>query len=107
MYLEIISPQRILYADEVELVQLPGSAGAFTVLYNHAPIITSIDMGRIKIVDKNSNRLFIGVDNGFAKVSNNRITVLTDNEVPLSLFDKHGIIRNLTPGDTSGDISTR
>ena len=100
MHLKIISPQSIIYEDEVELVQLPGAIGPFTILHNHAPIITNIEMGRIKIVDKNSNRLFIGVDSGFAEVSNNRITVLTDKEVSLDLFDKHGIIKNLTPRNT-------
>ena len=100
MFLKIISPQSVIYEDEVELVQLPGSVGPFTILHNHAPLIAKLDKGRIKIVDKNSIRLFKGVDSGFAEVSNNTITVLTDKEVPLSLFDKHGIIREPTPCDT-------
>ena len=52
MLLEIIAPDHQLYSGEVDLVQVPGSKGSFQILRNHAPIISTLDQGQIKIVDQ-------------------------------------------------------
>ena len=51
MLLEIIAPDKKLYSGEVDLVQVPGSKGSFEILRNHAPIISTLEEGHIKIVD--------------------------------------------------------
>ena len=51
MLLEIIAPDQKLYSGEVDLVQVPGSKGSFEILRNHAPIISTLEQGQIKIVD--------------------------------------------------------
>ena len=59
MHLEIITPEKKLFVGEVKLVQVPGSKGSFELLNNHAPIISTLENGQVKIVDKeNKTKLF-------------------------------------------------
>ena len=52
MYLEIISPEAILYQGEVKSISFPGSYGDFQVLDNHAPIVSTLKKGQVKIQGK-------------------------------------------------------
>ena len=52
MYLEIISPEATLFAGEVDSVIVPGSAGSFQMLNNHAPIVSTLKEGIVKISGK-------------------------------------------------------
>ena len=54
MYLEIISPEAILYQGEVKSISFPGSYGDFQVLDNHAPIVSTLKKGKVKIQGKMS-----------------------------------------------------
>ena len=76
--LEIIAPDRKLYSGEVDLVQVPGSKGSFEILKNHAPIISTLDQGRIKIVDAKGSTSFFNVDGGVIEAKNNKIIVLAE-----------------------------
>ena len=59
MNLEILTPEKKLFSDEVYGVQLPGVSGSFEVLNNHAPLISALKSGRIKVLnDKNHSTLF-------------------------------------------------
>ena len=49
MYLEILSPEATLFSGEVDSVTVPGSAGAFQILNNHAPIVSTLKEGTVKI----------------------------------------------------------
>lgn len=77
MNLRIITPERIVFEGEADLVQLPGSDGLFEILKNHAPMIASLKKGKVKI--GNNNELnYIEINGGVAKVSNNEILVLAE-----------------------------
>ena len=78
MLLEIIAPDQNLYSGEVDLVQVPGSKGSFEILRNHAPIISTLDPGRIKIVDIKGLTTFFEVDGGVIEAKNNKIIVLAE-----------------------------
>ena len=78
MLLEIIAPDQNLYSGEVDLVQVPGSKGSFEILRNHAPIISTLDKGRIKIVDTRGGTTFFEVNGGVIEVKNNKIIVLAE-----------------------------
>jgi len=78
MFLEIISPDQKLYSGEVDLVQVPGSKGSFEILRNHAPIISTLETGHIKIVDIKGGTQFFEVDGGVIEVKNNKIIVLAE-----------------------------
>jgi F-type H+-transporting ATPase subunit epsilon len=78
MLLEIISPDQTLYSGEVDLVQVPGSKGSFEILRNHAPIISTLDQGKINIVDQKGGTTFFDVDGGVLEAKNNKIIVLAE-----------------------------
>jgi len=78
MLLEIIAPDQKLYSGEVDLVQVPGSKGSFEILRNHAPRISTLEEGRIKIVDVKGGTTFFEVNGGVIEVKNNKIIVLAE-----------------------------
>ena len=75
--LHILSPEGTVLEAQAELVTLPGSAGPFTVLKDHAPIVTSLDKGRVRYVSA-GKELFVDIKEGFAEVKNNVVTVCAD-----------------------------
>ncbi len=74
MKLEIISSEKILFSGEVEAVTLPGTKGAFTVLNNHASLISTLQKGKIEYLVGNE-RHSVETSGGFVDVDNNRIAV--------------------------------
>jgi F-type H+-transporting ATPase subunit epsilon len=79
MQLEIITPDKSIYSGLVKLVQLPGAKGTFEILNNHAPIISILQKGKIKVVEENGNEVFFEVDGGVAENKDNKIIVLAES----------------------------
>ncbi len=79
MLLEIITPDKRIYSGQIKLVKLPGTKGAFEILKNHAPIISSLEKGTIKIVEENGQDLFFEVDGGVVENKDNKIIVLAES----------------------------
>ena len=79
MFLEIITPDKKVFEGEIKLVQLPGSKGRFEILNNHAPIISTLDKGTIKVVDKNGKEIIFEVDGGVIENKANKIIVLVES----------------------------
>ena len=78
MTLEILTPDRKLYSGDVYGVQLPGIRGLFEILDKHAPLVSALKKGKLKILtDKNSSETF-NIQGGFVEVLNNRVTVLVE-----------------------------
>ncbi len=78
MLLEIITPETKIYEGEVKSVLLPGANGKFEILNNHAPIISSLTSGQIRIINKNDQREFFDINGGVIEMQNNNIIVLAD-----------------------------
>lgn len=78
MLLEIITPDKKLFSGKVKSVKLPGSAGSFGVLKNHAPLISSLKKGVIKAVDEEKQIHSFTVKGGVVEVLKNKITVLAE-----------------------------
>ena len=78
MKLTILSPEKMLFSGEVDSVSLPGSKAPFTVLANHAPIISSLQPGGVIGFVRQGKRETFVVEGGFVEVHNNVITVCTD-----------------------------
>lgn len=74
MKLEIISSEKRLFDGEVDLVTLPGTKGSFTVLNNHASLVSTLEKGTIEYVI-GSERYSVETSGGFVDVDNNRIAV--------------------------------
>ena len=79
MFLEIITPDKKVFSGEVKLVQLPGSKGTFEILNNHAPIISTLNKGRIKVIDQNDQTSFFEVNEGVVESKANKIIVLAES----------------------------
>jgi F-type H+-transporting ATPase subunit epsilon len=80
MHLEIITPDKKVYAGEVEAAQFPGANGSFEVLDLHAPLISTLERGRIRVTTNNGHEFFT-VDGGVVEVLNNRIIVLAESVI--------------------------
>jgi F-type H+-transporting ATPase subunit epsilon len=79
MLLEIITPDKRIYSGKVKLVKLPGTKGAFEILNNHAPIISSLEKGTIKVIEEDGKELLFEVDGGVAENKDNKIIVLAES----------------------------
>jgi F-type H+-transporting ATPase subunit epsilon len=78
MTLEILTPERKIFSGDVYGVQLPGISGLFEVLDKHAPIVSALKAGKLKILkDKTSSSSF-SIKGGFVEVLNNKATVLVE-----------------------------
>jgi F-type H+-transporting ATPase subunit epsilon len=83
MNLEILTPERKLYSDDVYGVQLPGITGLFEVLDRHAPLVSALKAGKLKVLkDKNNHFVYFDIQGGFVEVLNNKVTVLVEGAVP-------------------------
>ncbi|PIW68929.1 MAG: ATP synthase F1 subunit epsilon [Ignavibacteriales bacterium CG12_big_fil_rev_8_21_14_0_65_30_8] len=76
--LEITTPEKIIFEEEIVSVTVPGSKGGFEVLVNHAPIISTIEIGEIKVVTKNNSIKFFATSGGTIEVENNSVLILSD-----------------------------
>jgi F-type H+-transporting ATPase subunit epsilon len=83
MNLEILTPERKLFSDDVYGVQLPGITGLFEVLDRHAPLVSALKAGRMKVLKDKSqqNAVFFDIQSGFVEVLNNKVTVLVEGAV--------------------------
>jgi F-type H+-transporting ATPase subunit epsilon len=79
MNLEILTPEKKLYSGEVYGVQMPGISGSFEVLEKHAPLVSALKAGRVKVLkDKQSHAAFFDITGGFVEVLNNKVTLLAE-----------------------------
>ena len=78
MLLEIITPDKKVYAGEVNSVSVPGTAGRFQMLKDHAPIISTMLNGKVKIKDKEGVKEF-DVKGGVVENLKNKIVILAES----------------------------
>jgi len=78
MQLDIISPDKKIYSGEVELVQLPGISGSFEVLNNHAPLISILQQGKIKVIDSQKTEQCFYIKGGVVEVKANKTIILAE-----------------------------
>lgn len=79
MFLEIITPDKKIYEGEIKRIRLPGSKGLFEILKNHAPIISTLDKGIIRVIDENDRRLTFEVSGGIIENKDNTVIVLLES----------------------------
>jgi F-type H+-transporting ATPase subunit epsilon len=81
---ELVSPERLLISQPVDMVVVPGSEGDFGVLPGHAPFISTVRPGVIEVYEGNTVTERIFVAGGFAEVTGERCTVLAEQAAPLT-----------------------
>jgi F-type H+-transporting ATPase subunit epsilon len=85
---ELVSPERLLISEPVEMVVVPGEEGDFGVLPQHAPLIAMVRPGVIRIYQGNAVKERIFVAGGFAEVTPARCTVLAEQALPVAEIDR-------------------
>jgi F-type H+-transporting ATPase subunit epsilon len=86
-HFELVSPEKLLFSGDVDSVVAPGAEGQFTVLKDHAPVMTTLKAGVVTVAggDGKVEKLF--VRGGFADVSATGFTILAELALPLSEID--------------------
>ncbi len=85
MNLEILTPEKKLFSGEVYGVQMPGITGSFEVLDKHAPLVSALKAGKVKVLrDKQNTAANFEVQGEFVEVLNNKATMLVEGAVELS-----------------------
>jgi len=77
-HLEIVTPDRALLSEEVVSIIAPGVEGYLGVLANHAPLVTELNVGVLRIRYPDDTEENVAVSGGFMEVANNRVLVLAD-----------------------------
>ena len=75
MLVEVITPDKVVFAGEAESIKLPGSSGQFEALNNHAPLISSLDAGTV-IVKTNEGEKSFEIKGGIVEILKNKVIVL-------------------------------
>ena len=75
MDVQIITPDRNLYDGKADLVTVPGSGGSIGILNNHAPLVSSLKKGEVKVI-LNKKEQFFKIDGGVVEVLKNKVVVL-------------------------------
>ena len=78
MNLEIITPEKLLFSGEIKLIKLPGVSGSFEIMTNHAPIISTLTQGKIKVRETNDVVSYFEIKGGLVEASKNKVKVLVE-----------------------------
>ena len=92
---ELVSPERLLLSQPVDMVVVPGSEGLFAALIGHAPFITTLRPGVIDVWDGDRiiERIFVG--GGFAEVTQERCVVLAETATPVGDIDRARVVERI------------
>jgi len=78
MILEIVTPDEKIYSGEIKLIQVPGTDGSFEVMKNHAPIISTLGKGKVKVIEEDDSVKFFDIQKGVIEVNKDKIILLAE-----------------------------
>jgi F-type H+-transporting ATPase subunit epsilon len=81
MKIEIVTPDKKIFDGEIKSVRVPGKKGSFQVLKDHAPIISTLENGLVRIIDQENNEINYEISGGVIEVKANKIILLADSIV--------------------------
>ena len=87
LHLEIVTPRRIVFKGEVTSFSAPGTVGGFQVLYNHAPLLSSLLIGEVKIKEASGSESRYAISGGFVEVRENQILLLAETAERIDEID--------------------
>ena len=76
--LEVVTPERVAYSGQAASLQAPGSEGSFGVLAGHIPLLTSLQIGRLRFVEEDGNEVQMAISGGFVEVGREQVAVLAE-----------------------------
>jgi F-type H+-transporting ATPase subunit epsilon len=77
--LEVVTPEKSVVSEDVQIVMAPGSLGEFGVLPGHTPFLTTLKTGAMKFKDESGRERFVFISSGFAEALPDRVTVLAES----------------------------
>jgi len=90
MRLDIVTPEKKVFSDEIDSVVVPGSEGEIGILKSHAPIVTTLQPGELRYM-KNGVETSLAIGTGIVEVSNDRVSVLTDMALGAAEIDDDAV----------------
>ena len=87
-YAQLLTPEGPKFEGDAVSVKIPGTVGSFQVLYNHAPLVSSLGLGEITITQRNGAELHYAVNGGFVEINDNRCTLLAEKADLAEEIDK-------------------
>jgi F-type H+-transporting ATPase subunit epsilon len=111
-HFELVSPERLMFSGEVEAVIVPGTEGQFTVLKDHAPLMTRLKPGIIEVDETQTKKSRLFVRGGFADVAPSGLTILAELAMPVEDFDAAAVAAQIKDAeedvvDATGDEQKR
>lgn len=104
LHFALVSPERLIASGDVQMVTLPGTEGEFGVMAGHAPIVVLLRPG-VAVIERSANsapeRIFLS--GGYAEVSNQGLTVLADDAIPVGELKRGEIEKRIK--DATEDLS--
>lgn len=86
-HLEIVTPEAVILSDQVKYVRAPGIQGSFGVLAGHAPLMTALSVGLLKVEHANGDLEYIATSGGFIEVQRDKVIILADTAERASEID--------------------
>ena len=102
IHFDLVSPERLLLSEDVDMVTLPGTEGYFGVLAGHAPVISSLRPGVIEVTGGETPGLRLFIRGGFAEVDAKKVIVLAEEAIPMADFDLAALDQRIA--DTEEDL---
>jgi F-type H+-transporting ATPase subunit epsilon len=78
-HLAVVTPEKVIFEDEVKALIAPGKEGSFEILTNHASMMTLLKQGDVVITTKDHQKVVYAISGGFLQVSRNQCTLLADS----------------------------
>jgi len=93
---ELVSPEQLVFSSDVQQVLVPGAEGDFTVLPNHAPVLSTLRPGLLDVVDQDDMEHRIFVRGGLAEVGPFSLTVLAQQAINLDNLDQDWLAQEIS-----------
>jgi F-type H+-transporting ATPase subunit epsilon len=79
IFLEVVTPEKIVVSEDTQIVAAPGSLGEFGVLAGHTPFLTTLKTGSIRFTDADGQEHYVFVSGGFTEALPDKVTVLAES----------------------------
>ena len=102
IHFDLVSPERLLLSDDVDMVTLPGTEGYMGVLAGHAPLVSTLRPGVIEVKGGREGDVRLFVRGGFAEIDAKKVVVLAEEAIPMADFDIAALDQRIQ--DTEEDL---
>ncbi|MCF6198189.1 MAG: F0F1 ATP synthase subunit epsilon [Hyphomicrobiaceae bacterium] len=92
---ELVSPERLVLAADVQGVQVPGSEGDFGILVGHAPVMTSIRPGILEVTTRSGKLKKFYIRGGFAEANPDKLVVLAQQSIDVEELNKSDLLQEI------------